>query len=59
MGEGLHDPGFLIAEDLYRVNEYNFSLWPVAEWFENWGVFLLVRIHINVTSDEEEISHAP
>ena len=59
LGEGLHDPRFFVAEDLYRVNEHDFSLWPIAEWFENWGVFLLVRIHVNVTSGEGKISHAP
>lgn len=59
LGEGFHDPRFPVAEDLYRVNEYNLGLWSVAERFENWSVFLLVRIHVNPTSNEEEISHVP
>jgi len=59
LGEGLHDPRFSVAEYLHRVDEYNFGLWPIAEWLENWGIFLLVRTHVNDTSYEEEISHIP
>jgi len=56
--EGLHNTRFFVAEDLYRVNEYNLGLWSIAERFENWGVFLLVRIHVSFTSDKEAIAYA-
>jgi len=52
LGEGLYNTRFFVAEDLYRVNEYNLGHWSIAEQFEDWSVFLLVRIRDSFTSDK-------